>query len=331
MARDQSPSFKPDSADAHNKLGLALKKQDKLEEAVASFRQALQLKPNYAEVHHNLGCTFASLGRLEDAVLCYQRAIGLQPNNAEAYTNLGCAFSRLGKLDEATLSFRKVLRFKRELDGVPQNLACTLAGQPSLHPPSDRPKFPRHGYYQQIPGWFDFEDLYDRIVSESSPNGLFVEIGAWFGRSTAYLAQCIKDSGKKTKLYVVDTWKGSPAEPFHQQMVQRYAGSIYRQFLENMSKAKVDDVITPMEMRSDEAVLAFEDESLDFVFLDASHRYEHILRDLALWYPKVKPGGVFAGHDYQPAWPGVVRAVNEFFGRDAITRIGYSFWFRRYH
>ncbi len=188
---------------------------------------------------------------------------------------------------------------------------------------------PRSSYYQQIPGWFDFEDLYDRIVSESSPNGVFVEIGAWFGRSTAYFAQRIKDSGKKTKLYVVDTWKGSPDETIHQQIVECCAGSIYQIFLDNMRKAKVDDVMIPMEMRSDEAVLAFENESLDFVFLDASHQYEQVLRDLALWYPKLKPGGVFAGHDYQPEWPGVFRAVNEFFGRDAITQIGDSFWFRR--
>jgi hypothetical protein len=56
----------------------------------------------------------------------------------------------------------------------------------------------------------------------------------------------------------------------------------------------------------------YEDESLDFVFLDASHKYDDIKADLFAWYPKVKKGGIFAGHDY-PTWTQVVRAVDEFF------------------
>jgi hypothetical protein len=42
----------------------------------------------------------------------------------------------------------------------------------------------------------------------------------------------------------------------------------------------------------------FADESLDFIYIDANHAYDHVKQDLAMWYPKLKPGGLFAGHDY---------------------------------
>ena len=60
-----------------------------------------------------------------------------------------------------------------------------------------------------------------------------------------------------------------------------------------------------------------EDGSLDFVFIDASHEYEHVKADILKWYPKVKNGGVLAGHDCYPNNPefgGVYKAVTEIFG-----------------
>lgn len=64
----------------------------------------------------------------------------------------------------------------------------------------------------------------------------------------------------------------------------------------------------------------FPAESLDMVYLDANHSYEAVLADLAAWLPKIKPGGVFAGHDYldgvlREGVFGVKRAVHEFFQR----------------
>ena len=60
----------------------------------------------------------------------------------------------------------------------------------------------------------------------------------------------------------------------------------------------------------------FEDNSLDFVFIDASHEYEDVKNDILAWLPKVKRGGILAGHDYyvnQDWFSGVKKAVNEIF------------------
>jgi hypothetical protein len=53
------------------------------------------------------------------------------------------------------------------------------------------------------------------------------------------------------------------------------------------------------KMLSSEAVTRFKDEQLDFVFIDGNHSYEAVTLDLELWWPKVKRGGLFSGHDYE--------------------------------
>ncbi len=65
------------------------------------------------------------------------------------------------------------------------------------------------------------------------------------------------------------------------------------------------------------------DGSLDFVYIDARHDYESVLEDLNAWFSKVKPGGIFAGHDYVDGMLaqgdfGVKSAVDEFFAERNI-------------
>lgn len=69
-----------------------------------------------------------------------------------------------------------------------------------------------------------------------------------------------------------------------------------------------------------DAVKEFDDCSLDFVYVDAVHDYEGALRDIVDWWPKLKPGGILAGHDYlsmhettgNPGIFGVKPAVDRF-------------------
>lgn len=50
---------------------------------------------------------------------------------------------------------------------------------------------------------------------------------------------------------------------------------------------------------SNEVVKQFADESLDFVYIDGNHNYEHTVEDIALWSKKVKKGGIVYGHDFE--------------------------------
>jgi len=81
--------------------------------------------------------------------------------------------------------------------------------------------------------------------------------------------------------------------------------------LEKFTKATSPNRSRLTVLRGDSPEMAkkVEDNSLDFVFIDADHRYEAVLKDLAAWAPKLKPGGTLCGHDIH--LPGVKRAVEE--------------------
>lgn len=55
------------------------------------------------------------------------------------------------------------------------------------------------------------------------------------------------------------------------------------------------------------------DRSLDFFFIDASHTYKNVKKDLNAWIPKLKEGGWMIGHDID--YPSVEQAVKEVIGR----------------
>ena len=52
-------------------------------------------------------------------------------------------------------------------------------------------------------------------------------------------------------------------------------------------------------------------DSIDAIYIDAVHTYDEVTRQLSAWSPKIRSGGIIAGHDFSPSWPGVMRAVTE--------------------
>lgn len=68
--------------------------------------------------------------------------------------------------------------------------------------------------------------------------------------------------------------------------------------------------------KSADAVKLIADNSLDFVYIDGNHTYESVAEDISLYYPKVKKGGLFSGHDYD--FKSVKRAVDEFISKENL-------------
>ncbi len=83
---------------------------------------------------------------------------------------------------------------------------------------------------------------------------------------------------------------------------------------------------------SEDAIGHIEDESLDFLYMDGNHQYEFVKKDIELYYPKIKKGGVIGGHDYTSSPEteregfGVFKAVNEFFKKKQISFYGTDWW-----
>ena len=114
---------------------------------------------------------------------------------------------------------------------------------------------------------------------------------------------------KQIDLYCVDAWKYVPTT---EQPVSCQADfdAVFEEFKENIKP--FSDFLTVIPSLSENAVECFEDEELSFIFIDASHHYEDVKKDIQLWLPKLKKNGIIAGHDYfTHVHPGVKQAVDE--------------------
>jgi predicted O-methyltransferase YrrM len=170
--------------------------------------------------------------------------------------------------------------------------------------------------WEQVPGWFSFARVYDYLVEQAPPHGLIVEVGAFLGRSTLYMGQRIKESRKPLRFVTVDVGTGSPTEQLHQWIVYAAGGTTAGLLARNLLAAGLQPYVSQLTTTSRQAAALFGDAAVDAVFLDGDHEYEGVLQDLRCWYPKVKPGGLLAGHDYDRDT--VRRATRDFFQRDNL-------------
>jgi tetratricopeptide (TPR) repeat protein len=103
---------KPDDAQAHSNLALALKGLKRPEEAARHFHESLKLDPNNPQVYNNLGGVYIELRRIEDAIRCFQQALAIQPAFAEGHYNLASALMILHRYPEAVVSLQQCLVLK---------------------------------------------------------------------------------------------------------------------------------------------------------------------------------------------------------------------------
>jgi len=170
--------------------------------------------------------------------------------------------------------------------------------------------------YRDIPGWFDFEDVYRQAVAEAPPVAHFVEIGSWLGRSTVFMCEQIQRSKKKIQFDAVDTWEGSPEHAKTLAKLKVQGRDLFADFQRNIARAGMTDFVRPVRKLSLAAAEDYADGSLDFIFVDGDHRYGAVLFDLRSWRSKLKfRTGVMAGHDF--CYPPVRRAVREVLGSKA--------------
>lgn len=160
-------------------------------------------------------------------------------------------------------------------------------------------------FYFDIDGWFHFPHIYREAVERL--DGVFVEIGAWKGCSTAFLAVEAIRSGKAIDIHVVDTFEGSDEDAHHNDPELQDLRAVF-----DRNMAPVLDSLTVHQMPSVEAAKLFEDGSVSFCLIDGAHDYKSVKDDIAAWLPKMKPGGWLCGDDI--AWGDdmpVFRAVEE--------------------
>ncbi len=105
----------PDSANAHNTLGVALASQSRNEEALAEFLAALRLDGAHGEASNNTGNALRALGRDAEALPYLQSGVAAQPESADAHMNLGLVLHSLRRYEEATASFGRATALEPQL------------------------------------------------------------------------------------------------------------------------------------------------------------------------------------------------------------------------
>jgi predicted O-methyltransferase YrrM len=156
-------------------------------------------------------------------------------------------------------------------------------------------------FYQSIHGCFTFVEFYAFIARHAGEAWHGVEVGALEGQSAAYLAvELTRGIGIRLDL----------VEREHSNCL-----AIERNL------ASVRDVVGAVYAASSVAASQhYSAESLDFVMLDAGHELEDVRSDIRAWWPKIKDGGILAGHDFSIYFHGVVRAVLEAFPHVNVWR-----------
>lgn len=145
------------------------------------------------------------------------------------------------------------------------------------------------------------------------------EIGVYHGRNLRTILKKFPDQ-------IIAYWGIDPYEQLTQDSTKKwykpksywdnlfYQASKYQMYFKSLRI---------LRFRSDVAASFFEPCSLDLVFIDGNHDYDHVREDILLWEPKIKPGGILCGHDYgSKKHIGVKKAVDEHFGINFLVMGG---------
>ena len=129
-----------------------------------------------------------------------------------------------------------------------------------------------------------------QLIKELIPVGVGVEVGSFNGDFAKDIL-----TRWNGKLYLVDVWRAL-GEEYNDASNMKDHADAYFDTMKNIDG--FEDRAIMIRATSEQAVQLFADESLDFIYIDANHAYDFVKQDLEMWFPKLKPGGIFSGHDY---------------------------------
>ncbi|MBI4663443.1 MAG: tetratricopeptide repeat protein [Verrucomicrobia bacterium] len=332
---------------------LSLHKQGKLDEASKLYRQILAADPRQASALHLMGLLAVQQERAEEAVGWLQKSLAVNPNSAVCWSDLGLVLGGLGEFDQSEPAFQRAVELQAQFPEALWNwgnlcrdfcyydraISCyhqALAQRPQFTEASagireiqaiqaELPAFvaaldrARRSPREDGPGGlrtFEFvrRELFPKVLNQLELKGVGVEVGVQEGR----FSERILRHWEGQRLYSVDPWREFASSEYVDiaNASQAEQDRFYQRTIKRLMPFQRRSTI--WRLTSQEAAGLLPDESLDFCYIDADHSYEGVQRDLRLWFPKVKPGGVLAGHDYVQDGEyrfgtfGVQRAVREF-------------------
>lgn len=176
-------------------------------------------------------------------------------------------------------------------------------------------------------GWMGEPEL-TWLAEAASKSQKILEVGVWCGRSTRALADNCPGV-----VYAMDIWAGSDWE--RKADVNSLVTREREEFNKNMADHIANGKVIPLRMDSvtwelgrgqepiDTSILS----DFDLVFLDGLHTYQHLVAEIYLYRPRIKPGGILAGHDYAHPYEfgaEVKRAVDTMLG--PVNIVDWIWW-----
>ena len=173
------------------------------------------------------------------------------------------------------------------------------------------------------------ELIIDLVASVEKEHMLGAEIGVWKGATSASLLTYFENLtmigvdpycdfssyAERDKIPLALIGEGIDHKLW---MPTKTRGDMMFENVAKKMRAEFGDRFTLLRMPSADGAQGQQDNSLDFIYIDGNHCYDFVKQDLALWWPKLKAGGVMIGDDF--AWLGksehVAKAVIETFGYD---------------
>lgn len=154
--------------------------------------------------------------------------------------------------------------------------------------------------------WTSGMGLVPVLKSLNRENLVGCELGVNFGINLIYTLDNVEEIGK---VYAVDPYisyddRVAGGDIVSAETIER----VHDCFLVN--SRPYQDKIQLIRKTSDQAHVDIPDNSLDYIFIDGDHNYAQTFRDLKNYYPKVREGGIFAGHDVHLR--DVTQALTEF-------------------
>lgn len=189
---------------------------------------------------------------------------------------------------------------------------------------------------EQLPG-FRFTD---RIVSRTArraakrdfmfrilpKGGAVIEVGVFSGD----FSERILALNEPAHLHLVDPWFTKSDGTLYDGPAQHFSSAAeasaaledqYQQVARRFAAELAAGRMTLHRQLSHDAAPSFADGAFDWIYLDASHYYDDVKRDIECFFPKLKPGGYLTGDDYgrRSFWDhGVTRAVDEFIAKGQV-------------
>jgi predicted O-methyltransferase YrrM len=155
-----------------------------------------------------------------------------------------------------------------------------------------------------------------RLACQTPPDATVIEIGSWIGHSTCIIGVALRGAG--SRVYAIDAFTGvttiAHEVPYYKNFLTKVSPTLSQKELFDLHLARfhLQDKVTAISAESDKAAALLPPglPGVDLAFIDGGHALDVVRKDIELYVPLVKSGGIVVFHDFSSEC-GVPQAVWE--------------------